>query len=592
MPSTPVAKATPRRPAADRSAAASPSPSSDRRSRRRVDGPTDHIRPGPPADGGHHCGLGTLNTADTWTSAPRVRRPVPGSTDRQGELGAEAMCHPSPRSGASPRASRKRAAPTQPLRCGSFRVLGSDKGGGDLAPVLPPAEDHVPVPPYQTHHVPSPALPPAARPRIGAGVATMTRRQGSTVGLTLDEQLRVTHVTAGSAAASAGVRVGTVLTAVNGEPVGSQEAAVSAFRSAGDNLSAQFEPSTRRPSLPIEHMPVAGVASDRSRRSPPRRNPGVHSPPRRRAMTPPPPQRTTTRPAGGLGPPGLGPMRTPWGNAEFHHGVGSGGGGAEPMQSPFKPNTWVPPQHFSPGRRRAANQLGNKTSYEVALEKGHCADDGHWDHMPTTSRSRSVARERYHRVHTEDPNFLSHVATPHASPSVRRGLNRDAVPGRMREAATGGLPQGGAERGRPRGLRVPPQSGLNADLLSHDATVTDLTSTRRGTPNRARSSHQSHGDILAHGPSCQANLSVPLASPRTGAGKMTRIDAFEAPERPTMPVSSRVSRFPRDDTDVFHQRPHRSGRSLDMPGGPRSGKSRSLTPAARQHQYSDLSGPF
>eukprot|EP00756_Hemistasia_phaeocysticola_P008071 Hpha_TRINITY_DN14485_c2_g1::TRINITY_DN14485_c2_g1_i1::g.157954::m.157954 len=544
-------------------AAYAPVSPSTRRAKKQVRGRTDHIRAGVPGsvdtvDEEHHCGLGTMHGTADATTPKRVRKAVQGQErHRVGDLGHEGCIGaPSPRTFVSPRLSKKRVAMDNPE---SSRVIS-----GDTAEPL--------------------TFSP--RPRTSA---TLKRQRGEAIGLTLDEDLRVTAVQSGSPAAEAGVSVGAVLKQVNGEYIGSQDAAISAFRNAGESISTKFAPTGAEAGLPSSEQ----LAVRKQQLRMPRKALGEHSPMRQRAQTPPPGQYFRSsgfvpEPAKpivpyGIGPPGLGPMVKPWGNPEDDkHGKSNGGFG--PANTPFKPNHWTPSQLAavkSPTRHTGQH---NRTSYEVAYHSGQAgAGAGHWE--PPSGPSQSITRQRYDRVHTGDPNLLRH--TSESAPVAERGRRSAAVPEAMRTPASGGLP-GGAEWSRTSTLRLGQKShvlhGLNHGLITHDGTVTDQSVRRSLTPGRTRHSHQSHGDILAHSDIAFGGKSVPIQDvpPK---GLRTNVAPFQAPQpRPRSPSSRHAARLQTNDTDIFHLSTHRPGTSLDMPDSCRAGKGRSQTPPARRHR--------
>eukprot|EP01062_Namystynia_karyoxenos_P019406 TRINITY_DN1730_c0_g1_i1.p1 TRINITY_DN1730_c0_g1~~TRINITY_DN1730_c0_g1_i1.p1 ORF type:complete len:626 (+),score=149.42 TRINITY_DN1730_c0_g1_i1:90-1880(+) len=532
-----------------------------------------------------HCGIGSITEDPSRSCTPQRKRAAPGvghPAFQGGDLVADAHGLHSPRSGVSPRPAK--------------RMLRAEQ---DTSRVL-----------HGACALSSAAETPPTSVRGAEAVTQLHRAPGGAVGLTLDDRLMVTGVAPGSAAAAAGIRVGSVLRGVNGRRITSQEAAVAAFRESGDTISVSLTAQGPTGRLEPHEMPTAGAptdAIDARSSSPSRRRqgpmPACNLSALMRTSTPPAPSRLQ-RP--GLGPPGLGPMREAWGNAERQHGAASGGrsaagGGAARMESHFKPNTYVPPRDgaSSPGGRGRGGF--NKTSYELALERGHCSEEGHWD-APQRPQ-RNAVREQYHRTNgSQGPDLLYYDergSGQYSSPRVAaRGLNRAAVPERAKEAATGGLPRDpeGTVTPRQRGLRRPdgtPQNyGLNPELLAHDPTVTDVgTSKRGGTPLRARDFHQCHGDIIAHGPRHGAGATA--VEQRRPVGRQTHVDTFVPPEiTPLAPRLRGRQATSRQESDIFHRLEHRPGAVQDMPGCRAGGKARSPAPssARRMHRYTDLAG--
>ena len=319
--------------------------------------------------------------------------------------------------------------------------------------------------------------------------ATITRKEGGPLGLTIDENLVVTQVVRGTAAETAGLKAGIRLSTVDGVRIRTQEDAIQALRSAGEEVNLGISLETTAPAMRQEGI-VAGVQTSQTTQQSARRS---RRPGGRESSMPPfgcTEEIASVRKPTGLGPPGLGPQLHDWGEdgasrLRFKKSVNG--------NDPFKPNLYVP--ELSGSQQR--NHQGNKTSYEVADERGETDADGTWSMKRELMRTgkqqtnKEVTERRNGDIIT-DVNNGAFVETP------RRGKDRAASPMACRNPASG-APKG-QEQKHMTGRRCNAESyRIDSELLHFNPAGTPTSSQRRTmTPGRYRHSPHDSGDFIGN----------------------------------------------------------------------------------------------
>eukprot|EP01065_Artemidia_motanka_P028918 TRINITY_DN3469_c0_g1_i1.p1 TRINITY_DN3469_c0_g1~~TRINITY_DN3469_c0_g1_i1.p1 ORF type:complete len:528 (+),score=125.99 TRINITY_DN3469_c0_g1_i1:74-1657(+) len=412
-------------------------------------------------------------------------------------------------------------------------------------------------------------------PRVkhtSAARVTVRRAESESIGLCVDEDLRVTAVVKGGAADKAGLKKGQRLTGVNGQSVRTQEEAIVAMQSAGTELTVAMNAANNSPRRAIRRG--AGSAVPRS------------VSPQPCTVPHPPPEPVGLR---HLGPPGCGPLE----HDPSHHSPRPA-----VVDSAFQPSFAPADQTcVSPSRRRVAPRW-NKTSYELAMDKGEVeGSNRRWASSQRTRGMRhyepqtGVGPTHHHipEVGARTETFLAH--------SPRRGRDRSSTPAGARRPAAGAVPDAEPSVDRAgRRLSSSARRDFKHDLLHHDHTVTDNTqlSPRRSrvrsyTPQPGRPGQQqrvpwyeSHGDIIGnryrndphvHPDPPQCSKGVPL-SPRRRRRPSTAVAPWEAPtmKRRSFTPTARHQKPMPATTDIFHVSDPITGACLDTVQMGRSGK--------------------
>eukprot|EP01062_Namystynia_karyoxenos_P084568 TRINITY_DN9988_c1_g1_i1.p2 TRINITY_DN9988_c1_g1~~TRINITY_DN9988_c1_g1_i1.p2 ORF type:complete len:550 (+),score=148.40 TRINITY_DN9988_c1_g1_i1:75-1652(+) len=326
-----------------------------------------------------------------------------------------------------------------------------------------------------------------SRHRYGTRVL---RGAGQSIGLTVDERMTVIAVASGSAAEAAGLRSGQRLREVNGVQVGTQDEAVAAMGASGREVFIRVEDrrktaegqgkspchdSPRRPKMRQGDHPWAWLQDE--------------SP----VVATPPPGLPGVGSGHSFGPDCRDPAGSPLRRPRRH-------------EIPAKPTAHSPALPTDTGR---AAPLGhsNKTSYQLAVERGHAGEDMRWaPASPSAGRARPPLAER----HSGD--ITAHSAP--VSPAARGALWREHCspargrqPVQRRAAAVGAIPAllTPAPPSETRLYEGPGKRRVDSQCAMVGPSVVDpgaerpqrTAVARSRTLDRPRSSWTCHGDLLS-----------------------------------------------------------------------------------------------
>ncbi|KAJ9451186.1 hypothetical protein DIPPA_19784 [Diplonema papillatum] len=434
--------------------------------------------------------------------------------------------------------------------------------------------------------------------------AFLMRNGAEPIGLTIDENLMVTNIVPNTPAAKAGLTPGVRLSSVNGAYVYSQGDAIDALRNCGEEVAVGLMSDTTAASLAHDKV-VAGkrtalaAADVRGRRV-------VGSNPEYQRVGPPfgtstpgPDGETPRRGLPHLGPPGLGPQTVDWGGYGPRED-GTIGGCPSPIvttDDPFKPNLYIPRPRGSVARsmstpvvsRRCGGQ-GNKTSYQLAVDKGETDTDGHWDTRNAMAKTGKVHMSVSRTVIENQNGDIIANADAIATTPRRAGKDRAASPTPRRRPALGapGVHEWeGEKRSASTGRRFFPKSeGVSLLLEGHlpeDASNARLHDQMRGlrsyTPGRYRFTPGGAGDIIGH-----THGAEPVPSPR-GLRKQPAIeDPPKAVQKLFVPTPRRQVPTP-TQTDIFNRSGYR-GDCKDQNDIIRSQNHRNIVGVSPRHHSS------